>query len=222
MDPELKIKACIGDNTIETIEKIPNSNIDTAEHIDWQPDPVNFSKNPYADKYSKDFGPCTGWLITGLSRKGRPISLLVHQYNWDYSDQRKEEYATKMSASIRKFLRIARRGTLDSVQFAGLISRFTGGVAEYTENVKATSGILTKELGFTPTVISGPVVETELTGVYATNVATNFDQDPVSKKWRPRLWITRFQPQQGLANQSFSPADVDNQMKRVKEEYKLQ
>lgn len=222
-DPYLKIKACVGDNSIEMIEDIPHFNISKAEYVDWKENPVNFSKNPYADKYSKEYGPCTGWLITAMSKKGEPISLLVHQYSWDYSHTDNEKYAQKVRSEIHKFLFIAQTNTVDAVQFAGQVGRWgKEGDEMYAKNIKSTSEIIAKVLGFTPHVISGPAIATSARDPQATDVATNFYQDKKTKKWQPRLWITRIQAQHGLANQPYLASDVDEQLKRIKKEYGLQ
>lgn len=137
--------------------------------VDYYGEPVNLRsdgmKNPekYSyvisdcdsqDKWSSGYKSCVGTIMAGRNKEGMNISNLSHQ-DFKYILNNPTQFNEDMRQSMQKFIALTEDGTRDLVIFGG--KRWFP--KKYVQGIKLLGEMCREEVGFDPTVISGPGYE---------------------------------------------------------------
>lgn len=156
----------LDEQTKEVIDRIKNSgeNIDFEKDADFN-EKYRTGRGPYVisaisskDKYSESYRNCTGAIFTGIDKNSNEeISILTHQATEKYflellGEKNKNNFADDLTQKIKELIGRSKEGTIDGVIFGG--NDFN--IDEYKNSVSMISKIFQAELGFEPTVMTGP------------------------------------------------------------------
>lgn len=143
------------------------------------------------NKFSQLYYNCTGVILAGQSKNSsKEFSLLTHQNPYQFLDKRKKDFEKDLKENVDDFLSQVKPESVDAIIFGGSID-----LGEYKDSLKLLNRILKKQLGFEPTVITGP----DLT-----------DDNPTSVFFETQtrhLYLVRSEQKENTANQSFIPSD---------------
>ncbi len=154
------------------------------------------------DKFSGGFKNCTGVVVAGTDKKtGENISFLTHEdpaYFLNGKDNKKG-FTKDLRERLEELRKRSVEGTIDAVMVGG--SYFHDDpryIEDYRNSIQLLSAEVSKVLGFEPTVMTGPKVDTtEADAVFYDNK-------------NKRLYIIR--EHVGKAStQGFSPKDLGEQ-----------
>lgn len=212
--------ACVCDrkNLDPETSKVLNHIAKTGQQIDYYGDTVDLdarnihnagartyviSETDRTDKYSEEYANCTGIALVGTDKNtGEQISFLSHQDPKIFLDMYKKRFKKDLTSAISAHKERSSPGTIDAVIFGGNRSFFGGDLSEYAKSIKTLSDICKGELGFEPTVLTGPNIETEV-GRTAAFLDTQ----------NRRLYIVRPVQEDNKTNESYLAKDVKKNVK---------
>ncbi len=145
------------------------------------------------DKYSKRYCNCTGVILVGKDKNSnKQISFMSHQDPWKFLTNKKEEFTKDIIESIKKIKNETNEKSIDAIIFGG-----NAGNDEYKNSIKLLGDIITKELNFEPTVMTGP-------NMNSWDGPTNVYFDTQNR----RLYIER-PPQESEHNENYLPSELE-------------
>ena len=147
-------------------------------------------------KSSYSYRNCTGIIVVGKNKKGKEVSFMSHQDPTEFLDKKKEVFINDLSQRIKEILEKTKKDTIDAIIFGGKRAD-----REYQDSIKLLGDTLKKELGFEPTVMTGPNLDYDGTNIF-------FDTQ------NRRLYIVRNeQPEEKRSNESYLPSEIDEKKK---------
>ena len=209
IDPETKIQ-------IEEIKKDGQEIREYRSHSDYIMEEPNSSS-----KYSERYHTCIGLAIVGTDLvTGKKISILTHHdpvnFNPDLLERNKGKiFVQKMNKNIQEIKKQCIPGSIDAVIFGGnrnyVSSILSFSKADYKKSITELGKMCAENLGFEPTVITGPNMSEDLNN-NGTNIYLNTQ--------KCRLYIVRANQEDTKTNNSFAPPDVSKQIKENKWKFK--
>ncbi len=208
------IRAClveeenVDESTLSTIWKIRRN----GEFVDYSGNEEvykkrnikNAGKETYAmsectpeNKYSNEYFNSTGIIIVGEEKNSKKqISFMTHQDPEKFLEDKKELFTKDLTDLIKIIKEKCKEKSIDAIIFGG-----NAGFREYQESIKFLGNIITKELGFEPTVMTGPK---SILSKGDEPTAGYFDTQ------NRRLYIRRSKQASEL-NESYLPSEVKKQ-----------
>ncbi|NVN97135.1 hypothetical protein HXX01_02795 [Candidatus Nomurabacteria bacterium] len=182
------------------------------------------------DKYSLSYLDCTGIVAVGVDKKtGKNVSFMSHQDPEVFlrDEETKQKFKKDLSDSIDKLIASSVQDSVDVVIFGGQYERqshdmpddnFRLGVDNtddyledsyslYLKSIKFLNFNLSKQLGFSPVVMTGPN-----DNFYSFNNATNVYFDNENR----RLYLIRPKQEVSKKNEPFVASSVEQQIDRIK------
>lgn len=152
------------------------------------------------DKYSEEYANCTGVAFVGTDKDtGEQISFLSHQDPEIFLDLYKKRFKKDLASAIQTHRERSSPGTIDAVIFGG--NRSFGDLTEYAASIKNLSSICRKELGFDPTVLTGP------------NIAESGRTSAFLDTQNRRLYVVRPTQRENQTNESYLAEDVKKKIR---------
>lgn len=161
------------------------------------------------DKYSKSFHNCLGVVIMGQEKAtGKPLSLLTHQNPSFFLNPEKnpleiEQYKLDIKNTLNTVISSSGEGSLEVFIVGGQYVDKD----EYTESVRVIACDILLHLGVEPTILAGPNV-----------FPLQFPADIYLDTSNRRMYLAR--PENpSVANESFSPDEVEQQWQEIEKIY---
>jgi len=182
------------------------------------------------DKYSLSYLDCTGVVASGVDKiTGKNISFMSHQNPEVFlrEEDTKQKFKKDLSETIDKLIALSEPNSVDVVIFGGQYERQSHDVPDdkfrlgidsiddymegpyslYLKSVKFLNFNLSKKLGFSPVVVTGPNDNfnslNNTTSVY-------FDNE------NRRLYLIRPKQEVSKKNEPFVASNVEQQVDRIK------
>lgn len=176
------IMACLG--SFEDFEKshdfsdiLEEENLQNLQNVNWHtgryesdnqdfltagPGTYLISAIDGLNKFSQQYGPCTGLIVTGVDKEtGENISFVTHQIPSAILGPKRESFIENLKARLLKMEERCKLGTVDAVVVGGKYSAdFNADFREnYLQSIKLISGEVEKLLHFEPIVYSPKTTE---------------------------------------------------------------
>ncbi|PIR68216.1 hypothetical protein COU49_02640 [Candidatus Nomurabacteria bacterium CG10_big_fil_rev_8_21_14_0_10_35_16] len=152
------------------------------------------------DKFSHEYLNCTGIVIVGTNKQGEEISFMTHQEPSIILVKKRNNFTTDLRDRLREFIEKVEKGSIDAVMFGGNRRRAS---IDFQDSIELVTEILKQELGFEPTIMTGPNLSGTQTDIF-------FDTK------NRRLYIVRGAHKNEhnyKTNESFLPSEIDEQVK---------
>lgn len=115
-------------------------------------------------KESSAYYNCTGLIVSGKEKgTGKEISFLTHQNPIKFLNEAKDEFVKDLESGMREIHERCEEGTIDAVVFGGnyfSLSSYGDKVTidnqEYIQSIELLNAEVSKVLGFSPLVMTGP------------------------------------------------------------------
>ncbi|MFA6386457.1 MAG: hypothetical protein WCW04_01675 [Candidatus Paceibacterota bacterium] len=118
------------------------------------------------DKFTKGLYDCTGCIVVGEDKEtNENISILSHQDPKQFLKSHLiDSFKLHLSENLIKILQKSKKGSIDAIIYGG--QKYG---SDFEKSVEVVSEIIKNELGFSPTVITGPKEGNGSTDVYFDN-----------------------------------------------------
>ncbi|MFA6273758.1 MAG: hypothetical protein WC662_01225 [Candidatus Paceibacterota bacterium] len=135
-------------NYFDSVENFKKNNIKNGGEKTYVISPIS-----QKDQFSWKYFNCMGIVATGMGKDGKRIGFMTHQNPEVSSGELNKKFEEDLISSLRELKDKTTKGSIDAVMFGGNPRNL---FLDYKKSIITANKILDRELGFKPTVMTGP------------------------------------------------------------------